>query len=564
LAQKHRILVIGRTGEGLSGIGNALSTKEYDLVQALSQERVQEEMASRKPSVAIVDLDFRPNDAYTLCESLSGQGVAVIALQRFPSSDSVIHALRHGAIDLLVPPVKPKTISSRVHRALIKIGKVRPASDEKRRPSFLNKSVDVHKRLEYTINSASELLALPHAVSAVLKQCAKPGSSATDLVGPIESDSAIAASTFRYANSVAQASRHRVTDLKNAIARLGTKAVTSLVMAQAVFDLFDRESDTFGFDRTKYWIHSLGSACCARTLAVAMEAPCDPDEAFLAGLLHDIGKMVFDEYLPVEFQQAVLKGHTNGIPIRKAEREVFGRSHAYVGEEIAKRWGLPERICHAIADHHNYERLAAESDTGGQDKATVALALCTCMGNHLAKAFGFGHAVDFFVEEEALSLWSTIDQNAVDPITMYRDVSEQSREFLDLLELSADELGLQFAEPGLNPVLLCLPEEAKCYQVLLEAFFARLGNTTMTRATLDDIPEGGVPFVLGVTTAAGSRADLKKAAAKLGQRVPAWILLSDSPDVGRDGLALSRNVTAVRRELDFYNLASHIGTASVH
>ncbi len=563
MAQKHQILVIGRAGEGLSGIGSALSANEYDVAQALSPERVHEELARRTPSVAVVDLDFRPNDAYALCASLSRQGVAVIALQRFPSSNSVIHAIRHGALDLLVPPVNPRLIVSRVHRALIKIGKERPASDAKRRPSFLNKSVDVHKRLEYTINSASELLALPHAVSAVLKQCAKPHCSATNLVGPIESDSAIAASTFRYANSVAQASRHRVTDLQSAIARLGTKAVTSLVMAQAVFELFDREGDTFGFDRTEYWIHSLGSACCARTLAVAMGAPCDPDEAFLAGLLHDIGKMVFDEYLPVEFQQAVLKGHTSGIPLRKAERDVFGRSHVYVGEEIAKRWGLPERICHAIAGHHNYERLATDGDTGGKDAATVALTLCTCMGNHLAKAFGLGHAVDFFVEEEALGLWSTIDKNAIDPITMYREVSEQSREFLDMLELSADELGLRLVEPGFNPVLLCLPDEARCYQVLLEAFFTRLGNTTVTRATLDDVPEGGTPFVLGVTTAAGTHADLKDAAAKLGPRVPAWILLADSPDVERDGLALSRNVTAVRRELDFYSLANHVGTAAV-
>jgi len=399
LKQKRpQVLVVELVRQSGHRIRQALPESEYGVIELSSPNAGRRQLTLGLPALAFISTVHGPDAMYAFCRDVARRGVPVIVLQDAPTKASVIQAARCGAVAVMVAPPSQEKISPRVRQLLDKKKDV--ADKGPRKPEEVPKLTfpegmkSPRARVEFVVMKAQTLLALPHAVSAVLRICSEPGSSAADLVAPIQTDSAISASVFRLVNSAAMSGRHRVTDLRNAVARLGTKATSNLATAQSVFKMFDQKGDTFGFDRTEYWIHSLGVACCARALA-GVGNKVDPDDAFLAGLLHDFGKMVLDEYVPTEYQEAVKHANIEGVPVREGEQHVFDVEHAYVGRKITGQWGLPDRLVQAVANHHHYDVLLKDADPAEPEGfQALALAQITCLANQLAKAFGFGHAGD--------------------------------------------------------------------------------------------------------------------------------------------------------------------------
>jgi len=560
MSKKHRILVVERTRTWYRAVTQALPRDEYEVVEASTPRVGRKKVAISSPSLALVSTDYENQDAYPFCTELAGNGVAVIVLETFPSKYKVVKAARHGALDVLIPPPQADLIVSRVRKALVKTGKALPQPHEAPKIQIPGHTKDPRSRVEYVLKKAQDIVALPHAVSAVLRLCAQQDTGASDVLVPVKSDGAITARALRYANVVSQASLHQITDLQAAIARLGMRATANMALTQSVFNMFEREGDTFGFDRTEYWVHSLGTACCARALAASLWDEIDPDDAFLSGLLHDVGKMLLDEYLPLEYQQAVKDANMEGTPVRLGELKQFRVDHTYVGAQIAQHWRLPEHVRRAIADHHKYENLLKTEEPGTpEERDLLAITRCTCLANQLAKAFGFGNAGDSLVETESLNLWSKLDGVNLDFPKLYSGLRDDLGEFLDLLEISSDELRLEFGESGSERVLLCLPEEEPQYRIPLEAFFAHLGCSTVTRPTLEHTPEEGAPFAMGVTSVSGTLDDVKKAADMLILQVQRGVVFTDCPGVTSEPLKLNDKITVVRRLLDFHVLNELVG-----
>ncbi len=558
MSKRSQILVIEPVRLSGHRIRRALPEQSFEVIELSSPNMGRKQLALSRPLLVFVSVPDEATGIYPFCREVASKGIPLILLEPNPTKASVIEAVRCGALDVMVCPPPESLIASRVRKVLVKLGRALPQPGEKSKIDFPESVKAPRSRVDYVIKEAQSLLALPHAVSSVLRLCSRPDTSAVDLVPPIETDSAIAASVFRVVNSAAMGGVHPVTDLRNAIARLGMKATSNLAMAQSVFGMFDRKGDTLGFDRTEYWVHSLGTACCARALASVWKVA-DPDDAFLAGLLHDFGKMLLDEYLPVEYQQAVRDANVEGDPVRIAERKKLEVDHAYVGGRVAEQWGLPGHFSHAIADHHKYEKLLKRDDSEAPQKdKSLAVARCTCLANQLAKAFGFGHAGDFLVETESLTLWRELDSVELDVSKLYSNVRDDLCEMLDLLHLSTKELGLELEEPGSERVLLCLPEGEPQYRIPLEAFFARLGHSSVTRPTLEGATTEDAPFLIGVTTVSGTLDDVKQAAQKLIERVPAVIVFADCPEVGKEGTKLNERTAAVPQRLDFYVLSKHV------
>jgi len=206
------------------------------------------------------------------------------------------------------------------------------------------------ENLTRVIERIIDLPTLPTIFAHVNTLLQDPHTTAAEVARLIESDQALASRVLRLVNSSFFGFGRKVSRVGQAITLLGFNAVRSTVLSVSVFDSFDGASVS-GFLRPKFWQHSTGVGLIASSLAKGVPGV-HHGEAFAAGVLHDIGKLVLDRYLPEDFTEILLRVRTRGISLREAEREVLGVSHAEIGEYLAEKWNLPHGLVESISLHH--------------------------------------------------------------------------------------------------------------------------------------------------------------------------------------------------------------------
>ncbi len=196
-----------------------------------------------------------------------------------------------------------------------------------------------------------ELPTLPTVVAQVMVTMDQPTSSARDLERLVANDQAIAARLLKLANSAFYGLPGKVTSLSRAITLLGFNTVRSLVLTIGIVDRFSGPSRNKYFDRGEFWEHSLSVAVAARQL-IGKDPTVNPEEAHIAGLLHDIGKVIVDHSMPEKFAKAMQMVHEQGMDPLEAERETIGLSHDEIGALVAVKWRFPDFIRETLAYHH--------------------------------------------------------------------------------------------------------------------------------------------------------------------------------------------------------------------
>ncbi|MDD2710276.1 MAG: HDOD domain-containing protein [Verrucomicrobiae bacterium] len=204
--------------------------------------------------------------------------------------------------------------------------------------------------LKRVVEQIHDLPTLPSVVTKLLSLVQNPLSSANDLEQILSRDPSLMVKVLRIANSPFYGSKD-ITTLEHAIVVLGFSAIRSIALSASVFESFPGTGRP-GFDRRDFWRHSLGVATAARQLALKM-GWAEIEEAFIAGLIHDVGKVILDEYASESWQQALTYAQQNNTFIIEAERTVLGVSHAQVGRWLAAKWKLPQNYTSAIFYHHH-------------------------------------------------------------------------------------------------------------------------------------------------------------------------------------------------------------------
>ncbi len=160
---------------------------------------------------------------------------------------------------------------------------------------------------------------------------------------------------------------------------LGARRLRNAVTAAAVIGVFPGNVDSARFDRHGFWEHCAATGALAFVLA--REAGQDPETAFAAGLLHDVGRIVLDVYFPRTFLAILRYRDRHDVWIRDAEAGVMGFDHCAVGERVARRWRLPEQLVQAIAWHHQPHRQEASDPITGIVHVADVLARGLQVGN---------------------------------------------------------------------------------------------------------------------------------------------------------------------------------------
>ncbi|MBN1211952.1 MAG: HDOD domain-containing protein [candidate division Zixibacteria bacterium] len=204
------------------------------------------------------------------------------------------------------------------------------------------------------IRKSNELLSLPQAISEILKEMNKPDFSADTLSQIILKDPSLTSRILKLANSPFYHRMAQITNVNQAVQILGVTTVKCLALSSSILNP-EKIEKTSGVDTKVYFTSILTVATAAEKIARAVSYDA-PDEAFIAGLLHDIGTMFFLHYYPERYRM-IVEQKVRAKNLIDAELEVFEVNHAEVGYHLAQRWQLPEYITNGIREHHSFANL---------------------------------------------------------------------------------------------------------------------------------------------------------------------------------------------------------------
>ena len=203
------------------------------------------------------------------------------------------------------------------------------------------------------VREGHDLLSLPQALAQILKEVDNPDFGSEQLTRIILKDPPLTAKILKLANSSMYRRYSRVSNVHQAVQTLGAVTVKCLALSSSVFHPEQIKANS-GIDPQRYFENVLTVAAACEKIAEAVGYH-SVEEAFIAGLLHDMGTLFFLHNYPREYRR-VIEGHFKGVSgIVDAERKLFGTDHCEVGYLLSTRWRLPEYISTAIRDHHGTE-----------------------------------------------------------------------------------------------------------------------------------------------------------------------------------------------------------------
>lgn len=202
------------------------------------------------------------------------------------------------------------------------------------------------------LDSVKQLPVLPQTTLQVTSLLNSGKASAAEIEKLARTDEALSMAILRWANSAMYGRPGRAFTLKESITRLGNSTLSKILFQQQAAGVFANAGAAYEMQRGAMWRCAIGGALAAEELA--REAKFDnPDLCFLCALLRDVGKVVLDAHFGGTYFDLVGQHAGPNKSFVDAEREALGFDHAELGAGLARRWGLPDRIVAAIAQHHN-------------------------------------------------------------------------------------------------------------------------------------------------------------------------------------------------------------------
>ena len=207
-------------------------------------------------------------------------------------------------------------------------------------------------RKRITIQSIQDLPTLSVILTRMMEMLENKNSSPKDLSDIISKDQSVLATILKLVNSAFYGFPRKITSVHQAVVILGFNTVKSMALGASIFKSKPHKAGGKGsFDRNALWIHSVAVGTAAKTIAQQVGYK-DADEAFVSGLMHDVGKVIFDSHFQEDFEEVVWKVNDEEILILEAEREVMGIDHAEAGQILLSKWQLPLPVVHAAGFHH--------------------------------------------------------------------------------------------------------------------------------------------------------------------------------------------------------------------
>jgi len=254
------------------------------------------------------------------------------------------------------------------------------------------------KRIEDLIKSMGELPTLPSVFFTVSKMLSDPRTSAVDVGKIVSNDQVIASKILKIANSAFYGFAGRVNTVSHAIAVLGFSSTKNIVLTTSILSTLNLKTPVKGFNLAAFWKHSAAVGAIAKLTAKEVFSQ-KQEEAFVAGLLHDIGKLILAICAPEDFVKCLDFAVSKKCLFFDAEKELLGITHTEIAAWINQKWKLPTEFATVLTNHHN------EIETSGEH---IGLVSVVKFADVLARGMQFGHACDHSIPILEDNVWDSL------------------------------------------------------------------------------------------------------------------------------------------------------------
>lgn len=211
--------------------------------------------------------------------------------------------------------------------------------------------LDTQQRISEIIGDIEDIATLPEVAAKITQTVNDPRSDASSLNRVVSHDPALVARILKVVNSSFYARANQVTSVERAITLLGFQAIRDLAIAASLGQLFTGVRICEDYTARDLWTHSVAVAAVAQSMAQKSRADL-AEQAFLAGLVHDIGLLGFLQTCPDLLREVCHRAGNSSMPFSMIELDVIGVSHEEVGAALAEKWGFPMGCWMACRFHH--------------------------------------------------------------------------------------------------------------------------------------------------------------------------------------------------------------------
>ena len=233
--------------------------------------------------------------------------------------------------------------------------------------------------IEQLVTFVDKMPAFRGSVHRLLQLASDIDADNREIVHVIESDPLMTVKVLKVVNSPFFGLASKISSVQRAVVHLGMNSIKNMALCVAAIGVLPDQNQA-GFNNREFLLHSLTSASLCKLLGDRLQIdPAQTSDYFVAGLLHDFGKIVFAEFVPATYKKVLQTASEQMIALHQVESEVFGMDHSQTGKLLAEHWGLSDSLVVAIDHHHNEYSHAALSD-------------CLFAANQISKQLKFGFA----------------------------------------------------------------------------------------------------------------------------------------------------------------------------
>lgn len=263
-------------------------------------------------------------------------------------------------------------------------------------------------QLKEQLDELDELETMSDSIAQILKQIDDPESPLEQVAQLIKLDQAIAMKVMRTVNSIEYSRGEQTSRLRDAVVRIGLEELRTLVVGFKVID-----PNHCGIDQRQFWDHAIATAVCTSKIA-ELCTDIDPEFAFTAAILHDIGRVMLQQALPKEYKEVLEVSQTQGIALELVEKRMLLADHTSIAQTTLHTWDLPKELVEAISSHH-----CPPNKLPSVNPKNTKLSAAVELGNRLAHTMRLGSSGNQTISptEELFEILETPELN-IESVTL--------------------------------------------------------------------------------------------------------------------------------------------------
>jgi HD-like signal output (HDOD) protein len=276
-------------------------------------------------------------------------------------------------------------------------------------------AVATQKNIKQTIEKISSLPSHPVVIERITRLLSNPRTSAEDIGKAMTTDQSLATKALKLVNSAFYGFPGRISTLSHAIVILGFSTIKNIVLTASIFDSFrGKGMDVEGFNLERLWYHSIACGAAAQAIAKTVGGS-EKEECFIAGLIHDIGKIILCHYLPDDFKSVIVHTRTNNVLFYESEKALFDTCHDEIGGYLVQCWNLPKNLQNAARYHHQ----PSPAHDHYQTSAIVHAA------DIFVRALDYGNGGDDKMPVMSEQVWKTLNLENVSLVSLFDNIKDE-------------------------------------------------------------------------------------------------------------------------------------------